>query len=107
MSEQDIVERLRAEVVPCPGRGLDGHGMRHCAECCFGSGIEASNAADLRIMLLARDAADQIERLRALADRLAGALAAVKADRPTAHTHEVWTAVCDALDDYGKARRER
>ncbi len=44
---------------------------------------------------------------RALADQMARALAAVKADRPTAHTHEVWTAVCDALDDYGKARREQ
>jgi hypothetical protein len=43
----------------------------------------------------------------ALADQLARALAAVKADRPSVHTHEVWTAVCDALDDYGKARRER
>jgi hypothetical protein len=44
---------------------------------------------------------------RALADQMARALAAVKADRPSVHTHEVWTAVCDALDDYGKARRER
>jgi hypothetical protein len=44
---------------------------------------------------------------RALADQLAKALAAVKADRPSVHTHEVWTAVCNALDDYGKARRER
>lgn len=26
---------------PCPGRGTDGHGMTHCAECCFGSGVEA------------------------------------------------------------------
>lgn len=26
---------------PCPGRGNDGHGMTHCAECCFGSGVEA------------------------------------------------------------------
>ena len=26
---------------PCPGRGNDGHGMEHCAECCFGSGVEA------------------------------------------------------------------
>ena len=25
---------------PCPGRGNDGHGMTHCAECCFGSGVE-------------------------------------------------------------------
>jgi hypothetical protein len=44
---------------------------------------------------------------RAQADQMARALAAVKADRPSVHTHEVWTAVCDALDDYGKARRER
>lgn len=26
---------------PCPGRGNDGHKMTHCAECCFGSGVEA------------------------------------------------------------------
>lgn len=26
---------------PCPGRGTDGHGMEHCAECCFGTGVEA------------------------------------------------------------------
>lgn len=26
---------------PCPGRGNDGHGMTHCAECCFGTGVEA------------------------------------------------------------------
>lgn len=25
---------------PCPGRGTDGHGMTHCAECCFGTGVE-------------------------------------------------------------------
>lgn len=24
---------------PCPGRGSDGHGMTHCAECCFGTGV--------------------------------------------------------------------
>lgn len=28
----------------CPGRGTDGHGMEHCAECCFGSGVEADPA---------------------------------------------------------------
>lgn len=26
---------------PCTGRGNEGHGMSHCAECCFGSGVEA------------------------------------------------------------------
>jgi hypothetical protein len=26
---------------PCPGRGNDGHGMEHCAECCFGTGVVA------------------------------------------------------------------
>ena len=26
---------------PCPGRGIDGHGMTHCAECCWGTGVEA------------------------------------------------------------------
>lgn len=26
---------------PCPGRGNDGHGMTHCAECCFGSRVVA------------------------------------------------------------------
>lgn len=27
--------------LPCPGRGNDGHGLTHCAECCFGTGVEA------------------------------------------------------------------
>jgi hypothetical protein len=26
---------------PCPGRGNDGHRMTHCAECCFGTRVEA------------------------------------------------------------------
>lgn len=26
---------------PCPGRGNDGHGLSHCAECCMGTGVEA------------------------------------------------------------------
>lgn len=26
---------------PCPGRGSDGHGMNHCAECCWGTGVIA------------------------------------------------------------------
>jgi hypothetical protein len=26
---------------PCPGRGTDGHGMEHCAECCYGTGVIA------------------------------------------------------------------
>lgn len=29
---------------PCPGRGNDGHRMTHCAECCFGTGVEADPA---------------------------------------------------------------
>ena len=60
-----IVERLRAEVVPCPGKGWGGNGVQHCAECCFGTGVDATTADELRIMVLARDAADEIERLRA------------------------------------------
>lgn len=24
---------------PCPGCGNDGHGLTHCAECCFGTGV--------------------------------------------------------------------
>jgi hypothetical protein len=56
---------------------------------------------DATIATLAADLAAE----RALTDQMARALAAVKADRPSVHTHEVWTAVCDALDDYGKARR--
>jgi hypothetical protein len=100
MSEQDIVERLRAEVVPCPGRGLDGHGMRHCAECCFGSGIEATSEADLRIMLLARDAADQIERLRAAGDALVQLIYL----NPNTPSQEDWDA---AVAAWREASRER
>ena len=29
------------ECPPCPGRGNDGHGLTHCAECCFGMGVVA------------------------------------------------------------------
>lgn len=32
------------ECPPCPGRGHDGHGMAHCAECCWGTGVEADPA---------------------------------------------------------------
>jgi hypothetical protein len=46
-----------------------------------------------------------IDKERALADQMAMALAAVKADRPTAHTDKVWSAVCDALAAYEEARR--
>lgn len=34
-------ELFLCECPPCPGRGNDGHGMQHCAECCFGTGVEA------------------------------------------------------------------
>ena len=27
--------------LPCPGRGTDGHGMEHCAECCWGTRVVA------------------------------------------------------------------
>ncbi len=72
--DRDIVDRLEAEVVRCPGRGSDGHGMQHCAECCFGSGVQATTDADLRIMLLARDAKAEIERLRQWQEEAAIAL---------------------------------
>ena len=46
--ESIIADRLSAagvtpgcECPPCPGRGNDGHGLTHCAECCFGSMVEA------------------------------------------------------------------
>jgi hypothetical protein len=29
---------------PCPGRGVDGHGMSHCAECCYGTLVDADPA---------------------------------------------------------------
>lgn len=35
---------------PCPGRGNDGHGMTHCAECCFGTGVEADLACPVHGM---------------------------------------------------------
>ena len=105
----DIVEWLRAEVVTCPGKGLDGNGMQHCAECCFGTGVVATTAAELRIMVLARDAADaieardaEIERLRAAGNLLAAAL--------RVETVNGQMAVCDgtheAFDAWQEARRE-
>lgn len=44
-----VAEALPAKAVagdtcvcpPCPGRGTDGHGVNHCAECCWGTGVEA------------------------------------------------------------------
>jgi len=29
------------ECPPCPGRGNDGHGLTHCAECCMGAAVDA------------------------------------------------------------------
>lgn len=37
----DQPTRQACDCQPCPGRGNDGHGLTHCAECCFGSGVEA------------------------------------------------------------------
>lgn len=62
---------------PCPGRGNDGHGLTHCAECCFGTGVEADidcpihgeaeRDAGVRDAVLAL-----ADWLRAQADALAG-----------------------------------
>lgn len=41
MSGQSAERERVCGCPPCPGRGNDGHGMTHCAECCFGSGVEA------------------------------------------------------------------
>jgi hypothetical protein len=71
--------------------------MRHCAECCFGSGIEATSEADLRIMLLA---ADQIERLRAAGDALVQLIYL----NPNTPSQEDWDA---AVAAWREASRER
>lgn len=77
----DIVERLRAEVLTCPGRGNDGHGLNHCAECCFGTGVVAANADEHRMMCVCRDAAGEIVQLRADNKRLQGLIDAYVAAR--------------------------
>jgi hypothetical protein len=59
-------------------------------------------AADEHGRLLTELAAE-----RALADQLAEALRAVRADRPTAHTDAVWFGINTALETYEEARRER
>jgi hypothetical protein len=46
-----------------------------------------------------------IDKERALADQLAEALRAVRHDRPTAHTDNVWTAINQALEIHEEARR--
>ncbi len=53
-----VVSRLSTalESARCPGRGTDGHGIQHCAECCFGSGWQATNADDLALLNAASDA---------------------------------------------------
>ena len=127
----DIVERLRAEVVPCPGKGWDGNGVQHCAECCFGTGVDAATADELRVMVLARDAADtiknltaerdasrlmisdltaEVERLRAAGDALADNLrrrAALSDMPPLLRGDGSWANVGQALDAWKEARRER
>lgn len=131
MSGDDIVERLRAEVVPCPGKGWDGNGVQHCAECCFGTGVDAATADELRVMVLARDAADtiknltaEVERLRAenaelaqgwraeraLADQLADALGNEWpgiSNKPYSDVSTAHAATTAALSAWQEARREQ
>jgi len=59
------VSRLSAalDAARCPGRGNDGHGLTHCAECCFGSGWLVTNADDLALLVAASDALTLIEFL--------------------------------------------
>lgn len=44
VDEAARVRGAACECPPCPGRGNDGHRMTHCAECCFGTGVEADPA---------------------------------------------------------------
>jgi hypothetical protein len=37
----EVSEPIDCACPPCPGRGNDGHGMTHCAECCWGTRVEA------------------------------------------------------------------
>lgn len=37
--DNDVPEEC--DCPPCPGKGLDGNGMNHCAECCWGSRVIA------------------------------------------------------------------
>ncbi len=55
---QSVIARLEAalDAARCPGRGTDGHGMTHCAECCFGSGWMATSEDDLALLDAASDA---------------------------------------------------
>lgn len=41
MSVEKASPRVICDCPPCPGRGHDGHGTTHCAECCFGTLVEA------------------------------------------------------------------
>jgi hypothetical protein len=101
----DIVERLQAEVVPCPGKGLDGNGMQHCAECCFGSGVQATTDAELRIMLLARDAAATIATL---ANEIAAERAEVERLRAAGDAlYEVADEWPELVEAWQEARRDR
>lgn len=47
---------------------------------------------------------DDLAAERALADQLAKALRAVRADRPTAHTDAVWVGINTALETYEETR---
>jgi len=55
--------------LPCPGRGYDGHGMNHCAECCFGTGVEADLACPVhgeagRVLPVVRAVSGAVRALR-------------------------------------------
>ena len=47
----------RLDEARCPGATSQAHGMTHCAECCFGTGFEATTAEELKDLLLIRDLA--------------------------------------------------
>ena len=67
MSAPEVnTDDLRAVLDPvrCPGRGNDGHGLQHCAECCFGTGFVVENEWDLELYQDLAAAADEIDRLR-------------------------------------------
>lgn len=74
---------------PCPGRGNDGHGMTHCAEYCFGTGVEADldcpthgMSADERVALTEgeRDLLDDVWQEASFAADLFPTVTRIKAD---------------------------
>ena len=54
----------------CPGATANDHGLKHCAECCYGAELLADTEEELNDLLLIRDLRDRVMALREEVDTL-------------------------------------